>query len=346
MKIIDIFKKIEKEENHTFIPNQSYNQKTSISIPDENGEMGKVDSMILKRDDSVKLYFNDGTILGTAKKHLIKTPKGLEYSDMLSIGDIVYNKNGNKTISNIKDIGIQDIYDLSIDTKEHLYTDHLGFVHHNTYSITKILNTMLGSEGAKWVHVKGKLSPLGMYQTFFLNRDKLIVFDDADSVFANADTVNMLKAALDSYDKRTISWISPVTVDVSRLDDEQVQELYDGIETKLSEDPANAKIKYPNRFDFTGQVIFISNIHANKIDSAVKSRSLTIDITLSSQSVIKRIRSIIQHVGGDLKLDEKEEVLDYLGEEYKGELNIRSFVLGCRCKQSGSSNWQRLIRYA
>ena len=215
-----------------------------------------------------------------------------------------------------------------------------------TYEVTNVLQSMLGSEGAKWVHIKGKLSPVGMYRTFFLNKNKLIVFDDADSVFGNQDTNNMLKAALDSYDKRTISWVSPLTVDVSRLDDVQIQELYDEIEDQLSTDPGNAKIKYPNKFDFEGQVIFISNISASKIDSAVKSRSLTIDVTLSRESVLKRIQSIIDHVGGDLALPEKQEVLDFLGEHYKNELNIRSFVLGCRCKQSGSANWQRLISYA
>jgi len=215
-----------------------------------------------------------------------------------------------------------------------------------TYNVTTVLNNMLGSEGGKWVHVKGKLSPVGMYRTFFLNRTKLIVFDDADSVFANQDTVNMLKAALDSYEKRTISWFSPLTIDVSRLDDTQVQELYDEIEDKLSTDPGGAKIKYPNRFDFEGQVIFISNIHASKIDSAVKSRSLTIDVTLAREDVIKRLQSIIEHIGGDLPLNEKQEVLDYLDINYKGELNIRSFILGCRCKQSGSANWTRLIAYA
>ncbi len=215
-----------------------------------------------------------------------------------------------------------------------------------TYGISKVLNEMIGAEGTKWVHIKGKLSPVGMYRAFFLNRNKLIVFDDADSVFANQDTVNMLKAALDSYEKRTISWFSPLTVDVSRLDDIQIKELYDDIEEKLSIDPGSAKIKFPNKFNFEGQVIFISNIHASKIDSAVKSRSLTIDITLSRESVIKRLQSILDKIGGDLPLQDKQDVLDFLAENYKNELNIRSFILGCRCKQSGSANWKRLIAYA
>ena len=215
-----------------------------------------------------------------------------------------------------------------------------------TFEVTKVLKSALGPEGKHWVHIKGKLSPVGMYRTFFINRDKLIVFDDSDSVFSNQDTNNMLKAALDSYDKRTLSWISPQTIDISKLSTEDIEDLYDDIEQKLEDDPGQMGIRYPNKFDFTGQVIFISNLSSGKIDSAVKSRSLTIDITLNRESVVKRIQSIIEKIGGDLPLNEKQEVLDYLDEKYQNELNIRSFVLGCRCKQSGSTNWKRLIQYA
>ena len=215
-----------------------------------------------------------------------------------------------------------------------------------TYSVTQALKRLMGPEGDKWVHIKGKLSPVGMYRAFFVNRGKLIVFDDADSVFQNQDTINMLKAALDSYDKRTISWFSPLTADVSRLSDEQIEEMYSNIEESLSKDPGGLKIKYPNKFEFTGQVIFISNICSSKIDSAVKSRSLTIDVTLDRDSVVKRIHSILPNIGGDSPLEEKMEVLFFLKDHYKGELNIRSFILGIRCKLGGSQNWKRLIAYA
>lgn len=46
---------------------------------------------------------------------------------------------------------------------------------------------------------------MGLYMALFINRDKLIVFDDCDSVFGNIDSVNILKAALDSYDTRMVS---------------------------------------------------------------------------------------------------------------------------------------------
>jgi len=53
--------------------------------------------------------------------------------------------------------------------------------------------------------MKGKSSPFGLYSTLYMNRNKLIVFDDMDSVFKDTDTVNMLKAALDSTGENTVN---------------------------------------------------------------------------------------------------------------------------------------------
>ena len=348
MKIVDIFKKIEKEEGHIFIPNQLYKQNTLISIKDENGNMVKVNSMILKIDESLKITFNDNTFIGIAKKHLIKILDGLIFADELKVNDIVYNINGNKIIKKIDDIGVQNIYDLAIDTENHLYQDHLGFIHHNTYTVVKEIEKMLGPQGDKWVLIKGKSSPLGLYSSLFVNRDKLIVFDDIDSIFGNKDTINMLKASVDSYDTRVISWISPITVDVSKLDAEQKQELYDQIETKLSTDPENAKIKYPNSFGFTGRVIFISNISEDKMDSAIKSRSFVIDITLKAKDVFNRMASILKNILPDVDLNTKETVLDFLREKHEQNditVDIRTLINGVKCKLSGSDRWQHLAEF-
>jgi len=217
-----------------------------------------------------------------------------------------------------------------------------------TYTVTTEIEKLLGPQGDKWTLVKGKTSPLGLYSALFLNRDKLIVFDDVDSVFKNKDTVNMLKAALDSYDKRVISWISPITVDVSRLDPESVQKLYDDIEEKLETDPLNAKIKYPNTFEFTGRVIFISNIHESKMDKAIKSRSFVIDITLKAKDVFNRMASIINEILPNVALSEKERVLKFLKEKSQtGEkdVDIRTLINGIKCKQSGSTRWEHLAEF-
>jgi len=348
MKLEQIFNKISEKEGHTFVVNQEYIPKTDFEIQTPTG-YAKVISMIIKEDDILKISFNDGTDISIGKGHMIKKDGCLSFGGDLKIGDVIYNLNGNKVITDITTLGKQKVYDCCVDTKDHLYIDNDGFIHHNTYTITKKIKEMIGPEGDKWVHIKGKLSPLGMYQAIFLNREKLIVFDDADSVFANQDTVNMLKAALDSYEERVISWISPTTVDVSRMSSEDLLAFYTEIEEMLRTDPSG-KIKFPNKFEFTGRIIFISNLPESKIDSAIKSRSFVIDITLNASDVFKRMESILEHIGGDAPIEEKKEVLDYLKDNVAGmdgkEVNMRTFILAMRIKQSGTSRWKDMvIRY-
>ena len=62
-------------------------------------------------------------------------------------------------------------------------------------------------EGTQYVVVKGYATPKALYGTLWEHRDKTIIFDDCDSVLKDAVSLNLLKGALDSYDKRTISWL-------------------------------------------------------------------------------------------------------------------------------------------
>ena len=216
-----------------------------------------------------------------------------------------------------------------------------------TFSVLTICKKILGSEGGKWRLVKGKASPLGLYSELFLNRDKLLVFDDCDSVFEKRESINMLKAALDSYDERTVSWVSPRTIDVSRLDQNGLEELYDDIETKLRTDPTNAKIKFPNRFTFTGSIIFISNLNESKIDSAIKSRSFVIDITLEAKDIFNRMESILKDICPENNINEKLEVFNYIKKTKSKDagVNIRTLINGIKCKASGLERWQHLTEY-
>jgi len=196
-----------------------------------------------------------------------------------------------------------------------------------TYTVTKLAKELLGPEGQKWIMYKGKVTTFALYKTFFAHRDKLIVFDDADSVFDNQDSVNILKNALDSYDTRTLTYSSKgVTVDVTRMTPEMRDDVVSSADEAL-ESGDEKGLKLPSRFEFTGRVIFISNIHESKMDSAIKSRSFVIDVTLKASDVIKRMESILPKIGGDTPIEEKKEVLDFLKEQSEGstrEVNMRT----------------------
>lgn len=50
----------------------------------------------------------------------------------------------------------------------------------------------------------------------------------------------------------------------------------------------------PRSFTFTGKVIFISNMNAENIDQAIRSRSMMIDLSMNADQKIERMETIIQ----------------------------------------------------
>lgn len=205
-----------------------------------------------------------------------------------------------------------------------------------TYDVTKTLKEILGPSGTSWIHVKGKASPLGIYATLYYNRQNIVVFDDCDSVFKDSDAVNILKSALDSYDNRTISWMSPkVTYDPNMVDATEALEL-------------ERKGILPNHFEFTGGCIFISNIPMSKMDQAVMGRSFTVDIHLKAEDVATRIRDIMPSMVKELSMSIKNEILNFIivainGKTLKKELSIRTFINACAIYQSGVKDWKRMV---
>jgi hypothetical protein len=111
--------------------------------------------------------------------------------------------------------------------------------------------------------VKGYSTAKGLYRTLFENNKSIIVFDDCDAVLRDPVALNLLKGALDSYGKRIISW------NADMKDDD-----------------------LPRSFDFTGRVIFISNMAQDKIDQAIRSRSMMIDLSMSLDQKIDRMEFI------------------------------------------------------
>ena len=91
--------------------------------------------------------------------------------------------------------------------------------------------------------VKGSMTPIGLFQTLYMNSNEgdILVFDDCDSILFDEVCLNMLKAVLDSGKKRTISW--------------------------KSESAALRREGIPDRFDFEGGVVFITNVNFENVRS-------------------------------------------------------------------------------
>jgi hypothetical protein len=192
-----------------------------------------------------------------------------------------------------------------------------------TYLVKKTLTDMGLEEAKQFVHFKGRATAAGLFVTLYENSDKIIVLDDCDSVFKDMDAVNMLKAALDSYDTRKLSYIS----------------------TKPLKDAYGDPV--PRHFEFTGKIIFISNISQSKLDEAIKSRSFVSDISMNTKQMFQRIDDLKNQIETKIPNEVKDkalEIMKALEKKYDGvEINLRSFIKACRICAMGFENAEGMV---
>ena len=192
-----------------------------------------------------------------------------------------------------------------------------------TYLVKKTLTDMGLEEAKQFVHFKGRATAAGLFVTLYENSDKIIVLDDCDSVFKDMDAVNMLKAALDSYDTRKLSYIS----------------------TKPLKDAYGDPV--PRHFEFTGKIIFISNISQSKLDEAIKSRSFVSDISMNTKQMFQRIDDLKNDIETKIPNEVKDkalEIMKSLEKKYDGvEINLRSFIKACRICAMGFDNAEGMV---
>jgi len=172
-----------------------------------------------------------------------------------------------------------------------------------------------------FVTVKGYSTAKGLYRTLYENNDRVIVFDDCDSILKDAVALNILKGALDSYDRRFISWNS---------------------EMKETDD-------LPRSFEFTGQIIFISNMEADAIDQAVRSRSMMIDLSMTEDQKIDRMAHIAEGEGflPTYPVEYKRDALELLREikhEVK-EMSLRTLISVTKIRAANGDDWKDLATY-
>lgn len=170
-----------------------------------------------------------------------------------------------------------------------------------------------------YVTVKGYSTAKGLYRTLFENRNSIIVFDDCDSVLKDPVALNLLKGALDSYGKRIISWNADMR-------DEDL----------------------PRSFNFEGRVIFISNLSQDKIDQAIRSRSMMIDLSMTLDQKIDRMEHIAK---SDEFLPEYDQTIKSdaiaLIRELKTEANeisLRTLISVAKIRAS-NQDWKDLATY-
>jgi hypothetical protein len=186
----------------------------------------------------------------------------------------------------------------------------------------------------KYEIVKGAMSAIGLYSKLyeFSDAKSILVFDDCDSILMEDLSLNILKAALDSSKKRTISW----NTDSRLLRSEGV----------------------PNQFEFKGGAIFISNIKFDHVRSkklkdhleALESRCHYLDLTIDTErEKLLRIRQVVNECGmlddHDISDVAKLEVVDFVvaNAGKMRELSLRMVLKVADIRKSMPDNWQAVV---
>jgi hypothetical protein len=187
--------------------------------------------------------------------------------------------------------------------------------------------------------IKGYVKATALYKLLYAHRARgqVLVFDDADDVFLDETAINLLKAALDSTDRRIISYMT----EGSLIDDETAERL-------------------PKSFQFEGTVIFITNYDFDgMIDrgsklaphlQALVSRSHYVDLAMKSKrDYIVRIRQVVRlgllkNIG--LTESQQREVCEFIesNQDRLRELSLRmALKLGAICRRHGAK-WHKVAR--
>ena len=149
----ELFTAVTSLTGHEFIENEEFIQPFNIQIPDENGEYKDVVCLITKKDIVRTITTDDGRKCRVANKHRMYSQKdgmdctfayNLKYGDKLITKDritptIIYNEIDSEEI----------VFDLQLNTTNHLYQDADGFIHHNTMaarSASQVMKKLKGSE--------------------------------------------------------------------------------------------------------------------------------------------------------------------------------------------------------
>ena len=234
-----------------------------------------------------------------------------------------------------------------------------------TYEVTSTLRKIYGEPGDKYTYHSGaKISPRSFYSAVFRERDMLQVWDEADSILKQDDTIMMLKPALDTSGKPAMEYVTntlPMTGkneaeirDYCLQCDEADTLVYTNNPNKLKD----GEMAFPSKFYFDGQMIFISNMRASEIEDAIKSRSIFLDVYLSATDVMNRMKTIMKAQYPDETDESLNEFFDTMGASVPDEgpvtymtpelarrnkpLTIRSLVLGMALKKAGVESWERI----
>ena len=191
---------------------------------------------------------------------------------------------------------------------------------------------ILAERKPKYEIVKGAMSAIGLYSKLyeFAAEKNVVVFDDCDSILMEDLSLNILKGALDSSNKRFISWNTDSRVLRS-----------EGI---------------PDRFEFKGAAIFITNIKFENVRSkklrdhldALESRCHYIDLQMdTNREKILRIKQIIPSMLERYEFEPvvQDEIVNFItaNQNRLRELSLRMVLKISDLRKAFPVKWRAMV---
>jgi len=212
-----------------------------------------------------------------------------------------------------------------------------------TQTVEDMLHDAGKRDGEGFFKITGSATPTGIYRILFNHRKDIILFDDSDSALNDQEGRNLFKAASDTKKVRKISWMrgGKQFVDPDDYDDE-----------------ADNEDVLPRSFEFTGKIIFISNMPLNKLDpdGALRTRGYVITIDPTNEEIYSFMEKIVDKIPLDvnytLSKEDRIEVVEVIKARRipSKTANLRTLVRGLNTRagveqQGGSTEeWKKFVK--
>lgn len=191
--------------------------------------------------------------------------------------------------------------------------------------------------GLNYAITKGYVRATGLVKLLYAYREEnqVLVFDDADAIFFDDVSLNLLKAVCDTTERRIVSWLS---------------------EGKLFDDDSGTMV--PRSFEFNGTIIFISNYDFDAmIDKghklsphlqAMVSRAHYIDLAMKTRrDYLVRIRQVVaQGLLSHLDIEAQADVLTFIEaySDHLRELSLRMALKIASIRKTNNTNWEKVAK--
>jgi DNA replication protein DnaC len=203
-----------------------------------------------------------------------------------------------------------------------------------SYNLETRLNKAIdNSEINQFTILKGKISAIALFAQLFEHRNKgdILVLDDIDVIFQDETSLNLLKGALDTGDKRHLVWLTAS----DWLEEQGVDQA----------------------FDFEGACVFITNMDFDRMMErgtnlaphfkALISRSIYLDLAIhTNKEILTRIKQVVNtttmlDVHG-IDNHQKGLMMTWMEDHYENlrELSLRTILKLASFMNGDPQGWQ------